>query len=44
MKKIDKIPDAWRKVKKSLTSKKKADWMTREKRNLSSVKPISKKK
>jgi hypothetical protein len=38
-----KSSDAWSEVKKSMTSSKKVDWMTKEKKKLSKVKPIKKK-
>lgn len=39
-----KAKDAWRDVKKSMKSPKAVNWMTKEKRNLSKVKPIRTKK
>lgn len=35
--KTKKTKDAWRDVKKSLTTPKKSDWMTKEKKNLAKV-------
>ena len=38
-----KSSDAWSEVKKTMKTAKKPDWMTKEKKKLSKVKPIKKK-
>lgn len=38
-----KISDPWSDIKKSMNASKKVDWMIKEKRKLSKVKPIKKK-